>query len=91
MKYKKAQEILPQDIIELIQEYVDGGYLYIPTKKDTKKSWGEKSGIKKELSERNKEIFNKYNKGISVKELVNQYYLTKSSIRRIIRQQKEIV
>jgi len=91
MKYKKAQEILPQDIIELIQEYVDGGYLYIPTKNDTKKSWGEKSGLKKELSERNKEIFNKYNKGISVKELVNQYYLTESSIRRIIRQQKEIV
>lgn len=88
MKYKKAQEILPQDIIELIQEYVDGGYLYIPTKNHTKKSWGEKSGLKKELSERNKEILNKYNEGTTVKELVNQYYLAESSIRRIIRQQK---
>jgi hypothetical protein len=43
MKYKKAQEILPQDIIELIQEYVDGGYVYIPTKNHTKKPWREKS------------------------------------------------
>ena len=89
MKYKKAQEILPQDIIELIQEYVDGGYLYIPTKRHIKKSWGEKSGFKKELNERNKEIFNKHFQGMSVKELVNQYYLTESSIRRIIRQQRD--
>ncbi|MCH5139151.1 DNA-binding response regulator, partial [Clostridiaceae bacterium UIB06] len=30
MRYEKAQNILPQDVIELIQQYVDGGYLYIP-------------------------------------------------------------
>ncbi len=32
MKYEKAQNILPEDVIELIQEYIDGGYLYIPRK-----------------------------------------------------------
>lgn len=32
MKYKKAQEVLPKHIIELLQEYVDGEYLYIPIK-----------------------------------------------------------
>lgn len=88
MKYKKAQDILPNHIIELLQEYVEGEYLYIPIKNNTKKSWGEKSGLKKEISERNKEIYNRYKNGIEIKELINHYYLTESSIRRIIRQQK---
>lgn len=91
MKYKKAQDILPQEIIKLIQEYIDGGYLYIPIKCENKKSWGSKSGLREEINKRNSEIFNKYNKGLSVKELVDQYYLTESSIRRIIRQQKNII
>ncbi len=88
MKYKKAQEILPNHIIDILQEYVDGEWLYIPKKNSTKRSWGEKSGLKKELSERNKEIFNKYQNGITVRELTIQYYLTESSIRRIIREGK---
>lgn len=91
MKYKKAQEILPKHIIEILQEYVDGEYLYIPIKSSKKKSWGEKSGFKKELSERNRDIFNKYQNGIAIKELTIQYYLSESSIRRIIRDQKNKV
>lgn len=88
MKYKKAQEILPKHIIELLQNYVEGEYLYIPIKGNSKKAWGEKSGLKEELRERNKEIFNKYQSGTEIKELINQYYLTEGSIRRIIREEK---
>lgn len=91
MKYEKAQNILPKDVIELIQEYIDGGYLYIPRKSDNKKSWGESSGTKSDLKKRNVEIFNKYKEGISVKELTKHYYLTENSIRRIIRAEKQIV
>jgi Mor family transcriptional regulator len=91
MKYEKAQNILPEDIIELIQEYIDGGYLYIPRKSDNKKSWGESSGTKVELKKRNIEIFNKYRQGLSVKELAKCYYLTENSIRRIIRSEREII
>ncbi|EET87874.1 conserved hypothetical protein [Clostridium carboxidivorans P7] len=69
MKYEKAQNILPQHVIELIQQYVDGGYLYIPRKLSSKKAWGENSGIKSSLRKRNREIFNNYKKGVSVKEL----------------------
>ena len=53
MKYVKAIDVLPQEIIEIIQNYVDGEYLYIPRKNDNKKSWGEKSGIKNILKEMN--------------------------------------
>jgi Mor family transcriptional regulator len=91
MKYEKAQNILPQDIIELIQQYVDGGYLYIPRKSDSKKAWGENSGIKSSLKKRNKEIFNRYRQGVSVEELTEQFYLTEYSIRRIIRTEKQLI
>ena len=40
MKYEKAQNILPQYIVNLIQEYIDGGYLYIPRKNENKKILG---------------------------------------------------
>ncbi|MCC0631311.1 CD3324 family protein [Clostridioides sp. ZZV15-6388] len=88
MKYEKAQNILPEEILELIQEYTDGSYLYIPRKSENKKAWGENSGSRNILKKRNKEIFDKYNKGISVKELTKDYYLTEHSIRRIIREEK---
>lgn len=85
MKYKKAQNVLPKDILEIVQEYIDGEYLYIPRKSDNKKSWGESSGTKLEIKKRNIEILNKYKEGISIKELSKRYYLSESSIRRIIR------
>lgn len=91
MKYEKAQNILPQDIIELIQQYVDGGYLYIPRKSESKKSWGENSGIKGSLKKRNNEIYNKYSNGVSIRDLSEQFYLTEDSIRRIIRGEKQLI
>lgn len=88
MKYEKAQNVLPQSIIEIIQKYTDGGYIYIPRKNENKKSWGENTGTKKHLEMRDNEIFNKYSIGVSVKNLSQQYFLTESSIRRIIRNQQ---
>lgn len=47
MKCKNANNILPSDIVEMLQEYIDGEYLYIPRKDSNKKSWGEKIYDKK--------------------------------------------
>jgi hypothetical protein len=88
MKYEKAQNILPYGIIELIQDYIDGGYIYIPRKDENKKSWGENTETKKQLNVRDQEIFYKYSDGVPVKILSEQYFLTESSIRRIIRNQR---
>lgn len=49
MKYVKAQDVLPEEIIEILQKYVDGKYLYIPRKNENQKAWGENSGIRKAL------------------------------------------
>ncbi|WP_419725618.1 CD3324 family protein [Terrisporobacter petrolearius] len=85
MKYENANDILPSYIIEILQEYIDGKYLYIPRKENNKKSWGEESGFRQELNNRNRKIIKEYNNGKTVKEISKDYYLTEHSIRRIIR------
>lgn len=34
MKYKKALDVLPAEVIKIIQQYVDGEFLYVPKKHD---------------------------------------------------------
>lgn len=90
MKYAKANDVLPSEIVKIIQEYIDGKYLYIPRKNENQKAWGEKSGIKSSLKMRNTEIYKKYMKGTTITELTQEYYLSEKSIRRIISQEKHI-
>ncbi|WP_194189868.1 CD3324 family protein [Clostridium chrysemydis] len=90
MKYIKALDVLPKEVIETIQKYIDGECLYIPRKDDNTKSWGEKSGIKKELKYRNIEIYKKYKKGYKVNDLAKEYFLSDKSIRRIITEEKKL-
>lgn len=62
--------------------------IFIYLKNENKKSWGENTETKRYLKVRDKEIFNKYSSGASVKTLAEEYFLTEGSIRRIIRNQK---
>ena len=39
MSYRSAEEILPVEILELIQQYVDGENIYIPRKSENRKTW----------------------------------------------------
>lgn len=84
MKYKKAKDVLPADLLRLVQNYVNGELLYIPQKKDVRMPWGSVSGTKKQLEERNGEIVRLYREGSSVSELVTLYHLSEDSIRKII-------
>ena len=88
MKYVKAHQVLPPELIELVQQFIDGEFIYIPRKDGVKISWGEKSGTKDTLKNRNEQIFNQYKSGISVISLSQSYYLSEQSIRRIISQEK---
>ena len=47
MKYIKANSILPISLIEELQNYIQGGYIYIPSRNVNKKGWGELSGYKR--------------------------------------------
>jgi Mor family transcriptional regulator len=88
MSYKRAEQLLPLEIIKIIQDYVDGEYIYIPRKENKRRTWGEKTHIRKELYERNLRIYSDYKKGMTVAQLAVKYYLSDKSIQRIIREMK---
>ena len=76
MKYINANVILPEKLIEEIQKYIQGKYIYIPIKKENYKSWGVISGIKQEYKNRNKKIKNDYKQGFSIENLAQKDYLS---------------
>ncbi|MHB9941977.1 hypothetical protein CF065_10180 [Clostridium sporogenes] len=84
MGYKQANKIFPADLLNEIQNYVDGQYVYIPRKDGNQRMWGEVNRSKEIISKRNIEIFKKYNNGISVKEVASMYYLSPKTIYKII-------
>lgn len=84
MSYKKAEQVLPIEIVELIQNYIDGECIYIPRKKNNRKPWGEKTTIRQELSERNINIYEDYKNGLKIATLAEKYFLSEKSIQRII-------
>lgn len=84
MGYKKAMDVLPEELLLLIQDYIDGEYIYIPRKEDNKKTWGEKTKAKEVTSIRNMEIYKKHKDGQSSKELAEEYCLSIKSIQGII-------
>ncbi|MCR3760977.1 hypothetical protein KYB31_18545 [Clostridium felsineum] len=87
--YIKANEVLPKEILELIQDYVDGEYLYIPRKEENKKSWGQNTKTRDEIKLRNIGIYNEYKNGITVKKLAQKYYLSEKRLQRIISEMKK--
>ena len=89
MSYISAEDILPKELIEMIQQYVSGKSIYIPCKE--KKVWGSQTKTKQYYVIRNKEIYTKYKKGISVKTLADEYYLSEKSIRRILRERNRLI
>ena len=86
MSYIRADEILPRELIEAIQRYVDGKSIYIPRKQ--KREWGSGTSARKFFCERNKEIYEASQNGASMRELSLRYSLSEKSIQRILRQQK---
>ena len=84
MSYIKAEEILPEELIRQIQEYIDGAYIYIPRKPGTRHIWGQETGYKAELKERNDQIRKDYAAGTCIPVLSRKYHLSEKSIRRIL-------
>ena len=43
MRYQNAAELLPAELLEALQGYLDGGYLYIPRRAEHRRAWGERN------------------------------------------------
>ncbi len=88
MSYIKADNILPLELVELIQAYIDGEYIYIPRKEENKKSWGSRTNTRKELDLRDCNIYKDYLEGTVIDTLAEKYYLSSKSIQRIVLKEK---
>ena len=82
MSYLKAEDILPKELIEAIQQYVDGTNIYIPC--IDKKDWGSRTCSKKYYELRNQEIHEQYMDGRSVADLALKYSLSEKTIYKIL-------
>lgn len=89
MRYVKAQDILPPELLDRLQQYVDGAYLYIPRKQENRLSWGERTQSKTETARRNREIYLRYLEGQGPEELAGAYFLTEKTVRRIILEERK--
>lgn len=86
MKYWNAQAILPDALVKELQTYVQGGYIYVPVGRGQQKRWGEVSGYRQELEQRNQQIKQEYQSGISMERLSETYCLSLYAVRKIIYQ-----
>jgi len=84
MRYVNAQDIFPEDVLVLMQEYIDGAYIYVPRKAENRKKWGASTRTKAETRERNAQIYAQYKAGRTVQELAAGHFLSDKSIERII-------
>ena len=84
MSYIKAEDILPEELIRQIQEYIDGVTVYIPRKPGNRHKWGQETNYKAELKVRNDRIRNDYANGECIRSLCLKHHLSEKSIRRIL-------
>ena len=84
MKYVKAETILPDSLVKEIQKYIQGEYVYIPSHPEMRKRWGENSGNRDYIRNRNEIIRSKYEGGYTIKKLAEEFFLSVDSIKKII-------
>lgn len=86
MRYIKAEDVLPRELVAQIQCYVDGVTLYIPRKEENRRPWGCGTSYRAELEQRNAAIRREAAEGVEIAILAHRYHLAEKSIRRIIRE-----
>lgn len=84
MAYKNGKEVLPASLLREIQKYIQGELIYVPTKEEVRKRWGEKNGTRENIRKRNLEIYKLYKEGFTFLELTERYNLCEDSIRKIL-------
>ncbi|NBD27703.1 CD3324 family protein [Paenibacillus glycinis] len=84
MKYVSANELLPDKLLREIQKYVQGRTIYVPSPEDGRKKWGQISGQRNYLLQRNFEIRQSFRMGISIEQLSKSYWLSEGTIKKIV-------
>ncbi|OZI11805.1 hypothetical protein CEW92_09760 [Bacillaceae bacterium SAS-127] len=84
MKYVKATNVLPEQLIIEIQKYVQGETIYIPKQKKSYEPWGTRSGSRKTLDNRNSSIQQAFKNGQTIAQLAEDYFLSVETIKKIV-------
>mgnify|MGYP003364060446 CR=1 FL=1 len=80
VSYTNADRILPRELLDAIQQYADGVYLYIPRKAERKRA----TDSRRERLARNRELYEKHLGGAPVHKLAEEYYLSAKTIYKIL-------
>ena len=88
MKYKNAQDILPDRLLKELQQYVSGENLYVP-RRESRRQWGESSGARRYYQERNERIVHQFQQGKSLEALAAEFHLSVDSIRKLVYSQRD--
>lgn len=88
MKYENARDLLPEPLLRQVQKYISGKLVYVPSR-ERRREWGEASGYRRYLRERNRDIRAQFALGESIQALAEAYHLSCESIKRIVYSRKE--
>ena len=88
MNYENATDILPEDLLKRVQKFAAGKLIYVP-ETIGKRSWGEISGYKRYIAERNQEIKEKFISGSTIEKLADEYNISDESIKKIVYSKSE--
>ena len=86
MRYLKAEDVLPAELLVQVQRYADGVYLYIPRRADHRQNWGSSTRYREELQQRNESIRLLHREGLDAQELAVRFHLSVKTIQRVLRQ-----
>lgn len=89
MRYVRAQDVLPAELLSELQRYVDGAYLYVPRRQENRLRWGDRTQSKTETAARNRDIYRRFQNGEEVSALAAAYFLTEKTIRRILLEERK--
>ena len=89
MRYYKASDVLPAELIEEIQKYIDGQCLYIPRRQQSRRNWGDNTRTRAELRQRNRQILQERTAGASTRMLAERYFLSEKTVQAILRRLRE--
>ena len=84
MKYINAGTLFPAALLAEIQKYMQDGIVYIPKTKDNYKKWGENTGSRKYVAERNDIIRRKFRTSGSIDALAAEFNLAVETIKKIV-------
>lgn len=86
MRYLKAEDVLPAELLVQVQQYADGVYLYIPRRSDHRQRWGNSTQYREELRQRNEAIRHLHREGLGAQALAERFHLSVKTIQRVLRQ-----